>query len=97
MENILKTRKIVKYYVLFNLVLAFVSVPLNFFLILQEDQDLAEKVNTMSPSQMAILIALIALGTGLFILVFWIFYRILYGILLKRLNRNYQELKKLED
>lgn len=97
MESILKTRRIVKYYVIFNLCLAFVSVPLNFFLVLQEDQDLATKVSAMNPSQMAILVALITLGTGVFIFIFWVFYRILYGILLKRLNKNYQELKKLED
>jgi len=26
----------------------------------------------------------------------WLFYKLLYGILLKRLKRNYQELKRLE-
>lgn len=97
MENILKTRKVVKYYVIFNLFLAFVSVPLTFFLVLQEDPQLATTVNDLSASQMAILIAALALGTGIFILLFWVFYRLLYGILLKRLNHNYKELKRLED
>ncbi|WP_115462408.1 hypothetical protein [Winogradskyella aurantiaca] len=97
MESILRTRKIVKYYVIYNLFLAFISIPLSFYLMLQEDQQLATEVSNMNSGQMAILIALITAVTGLFIFVFWIFYRILYGILLKRLNRNYQELKKLED
>jgi hypothetical protein len=97
MQSILRTRKIVKYYVIYNLFLAFISIPLSFYLMLQEDQELASKVSDMNTGQMAILIALIAAVTGVFIFVFWIFYRILYGILLKRLNRNYQELKKLED
>ena len=97
MENILRTRKIVKYYVIYNLFLAFISIPLSFYLMLQEDQDLAAQVSSMNSGQMAILIALITAVTGAFIFVFWIFYRILYGILLKRLNKNYQELKKLEN
>ena len=28
--------------------------------------------------------------------VIWLFYKLLYGILLKRLNRNYKELEKLD-
>jgi hypothetical protein len=96
MESILKTRKIVKYYVIYNLFLAFISIPLSFYLMLQEDQELAAQVSGMNSGQMAILIALITAVTGLFIFVFWVFYRILYGILLRRLNQNYKELKKLE-
>jgi len=97
MESILRTRKIVKYYVIYNLFLAFISIPLSFYLMLQEDQELAAQVAGMNSGQMAILIALITAVTGAFIFVFWVFYRILYGILLKRLNKNYQELKKLEN
>jgi hypothetical protein len=97
MESILKTRKIVKYYVIYNLFLAFISIPLSFYLMLQEDQELAAQVGAMNSGQIAILIAVITAVTGVFIFIFWVFYRILYGILLKRLNHNYKELKKLED
>jgi hypothetical protein len=97
MESILKTRKIVKYYVIYNLFLAFISIPLSFYLMLQEDQELANQVGNMNSGQLAILIALFTAVTGAFIFVFWVFYRILYGILLKRLNQNYKELKRLED
>jgi len=96
MQSILRTRKIVKYYVIYNLFLAFISIPLSFYLMLQEDQELASQVSAMNAGQTAILIAMITAVTGVFIFVFWIFYRLLYGILLKRLNRNYEELKKLE-
>ena len=34
--------------------------------------------------------------TGVLLVVIWLFYRVLYGILLKRLKENYSELKKLE-
>ena len=33
---------------------------------------------------------------GIFSLFVWLFYRLIYGILLKRLYHNYEELKKLE-
>lgn len=96
MERIIKTRKIIKYYVIYNLSLAFISIPLSFYLMLQEDQELAAQVGDMNSGQIAILIALIVAVTAVFIFVFWIFYRILYGILLKRLNQNYKELKVLD-
>ena len=61
MKNILKTRKVVKYYVVYNLIMVCLSI-----------------------------------ATLIFALVIWLFYKLLYGILLKRLNRNYKELKKIE-
>lgn len=97
MEKIIKTRKIVKYYVIYNLCLAFISIPLSFYLMLQENQELATTVGSMNSGQMAILIALIVALTGAFIFVFWLFYRIIYGILLKRLNQNYKDLKAIEN
>jgi len=33
---------------------------------------------------------------GIILGIIWLFYRLLYGILLKRLKKNYIELKKLE-
>jgi hypothetical protein len=32
----------------------------------------------------------------LFVGLFWLFYRLIYGILLKKLYRNYHELKKID-
>ena len=41
-----------------------------------------------------IIIALIAtIGVSF---IYWLFYKLIYGLLLKRLNRNYNELKKLD-
>lgn len=97
MERIIKTRKIIKYYVIYNLCLAFISIPLSFYLMLQENEELATQVEGMNSGQMAILMAMIVALTGVFIFVFWLFYRIIYGILLKRLNHNYKELKAIEN
>jgi hypothetical protein len=41
-------------------------------------------------------IAIVSIALFLLLGVIWLFYRLLYGILLKRLNRNYKELKKLD-
>jgi F0F1-type ATP synthase membrane subunit b/b' len=32
----------------------------------------------------------------IFMVLLWFFYKLIYGILLKKLNRNYKELSKLE-
>jgi dolichyl-phosphate-mannose--protein O-mannosyl transferase len=46
--------------------------------------------------QVIVILGIILLFVGLLVFVFWIFYKILYGILLKKLNVNYQELKKID-
>ena len=41
-------------------------------------------------------IVFIIIVTATFTFLFWLFYRLLYGILLKKLSRNYEELKKID-
>lgn len=96
MESILKTRKIVKYYVAYNLILAFLSMGIGLFYASKNDPNIATKLEGIEDTQMLIY-ALIAFAiTSAFVAVIWLFYKLLYGILTKRLNRNYNELKKLE-
>ncbi|MEO6346291.1 MAG: hypothetical protein ABIO60_00140 [Aquaticitalea sp.] len=101
MENILKTRRTVKNYVAFNLVYLVVATAIALFV--QFDQN--PQIIGMAHSAAAdgnlfvfyarfILITAIFLVGAIAILLF--FYWLIYGILLKRLNRNYNELKKLE-
>ncbi|PKG51403.1 MULTISPECIES: hypothetical protein [Olleya] len=96
MQNILKTRKIIKYYVLYNLVLASVSMILAFIYTSSHDPLLAEKIDHFTNKQYIAMIGMFMLVTIVFVAVIWLFYKLLYGILLKRLNRNYKELKKIE-
>ncbi|MEH6535537.1 MAG: hypothetical protein V7719_04035 [Psychroserpens sp.] len=96
MENILNTRKIIKYYVIYSLVMAFVSVIIGIYYTLYHNPEVSKQFAEFSDKQMFVATTLMVLFTLVFILVFWLFYRIIYGILLKRLNRNYNELKKLE-
>jgi len=101
MESILRTRKIVKYYVIYNLIfLAFSSVIVFFFTFTNSPevtQQLAELQPGSETTGFWIAIAFAFFVTILiFGLLIWLFYRLIYGILLKQLNRNYKELKKLE-
>lgn len=96
MQNILKTRKIIKYYVLYNLVLASVSMILAFIYTSSHNPLLAEKIDHFTNKQYIAMIGMFMLVTIVFVAVIWLFYKLLYGILLRRLNRNYKELKKIE-
>ncbi|UKM63543.1 hypothetical protein GSB9_00086 [Flavobacteriaceae bacterium GSB9] len=97
MESILRTRKIIKYYVLYNLVMAGVSLLIGFYFAFTHNPELANQVAHFSKEETMMATAIIVISTVVFILVIWLFYKLIYGLLLKRLNRNYRELKRLDD
>ncbi|BAO74314.1 hypothetical protein [Winogradskyella sp. PG-2] len=96
MEKILKTRKVIKYYVIFNLSLIFLSIPLSIYFEYQENPEFHQQIVDASTSQMLVLYAVAVIIAAVFLVLIWLFYKLIYGVLLKRLNRNYDELKKLE-
>ncbi|WP_439151753.1 hypothetical protein [Winogradskyella sp.] len=96
MESILRTRKVIKYYVIYNLVMIFISIPLSLYFEFNQNAEFHDQVASFDSKQMIMLYAIVILVTAVFVIVIWLFYKLLYGILLKRLNRNYDELKKLE-
>ena len=96
MENILKTRKIIKYYVLYNLIMAGSSIMIGTYYALHNDSQIAHQLATAGNKKMLLIIAFLLLFTSIFIGVIWLFYKLIYGLLLKQLNRNYKEIKKLE-
>ncbi len=96
MESILSTRKVIKYYVLYNLVMAGISLLIGFYYAFNHDPNAVKVVEHLDNKGIIILTIVITLFIAVFILIIWLFYRLLYGLLLKRLNRNYKELKKLE-
>tara|TARA_R110002124_G_scaffold145631_1_gene310919 strand:- start:3423 stop:4055 length:633 start_codon:yes stop_codon:yes gene_type:complete len=96
MESILKTRKVIKYYVVFNLTIIFLSIPLSFYFEYNENLEFHKQIVEFSTNQMLVLYAFVVLVAGVFLILLWLFYRLIYGVLLKRLNKNYEELKKLE-
>ena len=101
MSNILRVRKTVKYYVYYNLagfVLATVIVNSVIFTnpeMLVETlnpQKLNVDLNTLiSVSLITQIIAILIM-----LLILWLFYKVTYGNLLKKLHKNYTELHSLE-
>jgi len=91
LANILNTRKAVKYYIYYNITMAALIGIHMFYKIFNSELFL----NKLPENTNMIMVWLVALG--LFVLalfIFWGFYRILYGILLKKLKNNYYELDK---
>lgn len=96
MESILKTRRVIKYYVIYNLVMVSISMLVGTYFAIVNDPKLADSISHFNNNQIFMAYAIIIGATAFLILIIWLFYKLLYGLLLKRLNRNYQELKNLE-
>lgn len=99
--NILKTRKVVKQYIAFNLgSFAILVIVLGGYGIYWGYIDAAIKNGDLHPEMpfriAVISILILVLATAFFTFLFWLFYKLLYGILLKRLLKNYEELKKID-
>ena len=101
MKKILKVRKTVNYYVFYNLASAFlISMVINFTMF-SDTEKLEMVMNpknlTMDLSQvMTITIISQLIALTLILILMWLFYRLIYGVLLRKLNKNYKELVKLE-
>ncbi|WP_055448371.1 hypothetical protein [Lacinutrix mariniflava] len=96
MESILSTRKVIKYYVGYNLIMAVVAMILGSYYATQTDPKVVELMAKADTNGKLIMAAIIIVMTVVFVGLIWLFYKLIYGILMKRLNRNYKELKKLE-
>jgi hypothetical protein len=93
LRDILKTRKTVKYYIYYNLLMMGI-LGLHFFYIIMNSEMFISKLP--ENANITVLWVTAILLWGLFILLVWCFYRIIYGIFLKKLQRNYGELRKRE-
>jgi hypothetical protein len=101
MENILKTRRTVKQYVAFNLIYLVIATVIVLFIEFDRDSDLINQAQQAAANGEAFKFYAVIIATTLLLLVVAIvvlllFYWLVYGILLKRLNKNYSELKKME-
>jgi len=98
MSAILKTRKTVQYYVWYNLGMIVITAILSFFIAFVYNPDmkfLREKL-ALNGKAMFVTIGILFLVILGFFGLFWCFYRIIYGTLLRRLYTNYKELKKID-
>ena len=100
-SRILKTRKVVKQYIAFNLsFFAFFCIVFGGYLFYEGYLEGASK-NGIAHPEMPLNIALISfivliIATAIFTFAFWLIYKLIYGILLKRLQNNFEELKKID-
>lgn len=95
MKSILNTRKTVNYYIWYNLSMIIVGTILGFILAFNTDPNLI-KLTQHNDSVFYIAIAVCLVAVVVLLGLFWLFYRLLYGILLKKLYKNYNELKKID-
>jgi|TARA_B100001059_G_scaffold235005_1_gene279250 hypothetical protein len=101
MEQILKTRKTVKHYVIFNLLFLYISIVIGLFIELNNNPDVALRTAEFTVSGdyyifYGIMLATTLLMMALLTAILLGFYYLIYGILLKKLKNNYKELKKIE-
>lgn len=100
MQDILKARKTVQYYVWYNLGMITASMFLGFamaFFFNPQASILKEKIAHENGNMtLVITVCVVFLTTVIFVGIFWLFYKLLYGILLRKLNNNYKELKKID-
>ncbi|TRW23132.1 hypothetical protein FMM05_15690 [Flavobacterium zepuense] len=101
MANILNTRKAVSNYIYTNLAFIIVSFVVLVFVLFNTDPDLINAIQKSEANGEKItfyltIFVFLVICIAIFIVLVWLFYRLLYGFLLKRLNRNYDELKKID-
>ncbi len=100
MQKILKVRRTVNYYVIYNLTFLFVSAIMIMTAMYFYDPTVKKLLEISENGQGNItswgLILLSAAFIIVLLVVFWLFYKLLYGILMRRLKRNYKELNKYE-
>ena len=92
MGSILKTRRTVKHYVWFNLIFFTVSyIAVSYIMYANAAFETANA--NVSP---LMLFATLAIVLVVILVVLLLFYRLVYGILTRRLKKNYTELAKIE-
>ncbi|MFV8323331.1 hypothetical protein [Flavobacterium sp. LB3P21] len=98
MQDILKTRKTVQYYVWYNLGMLVFSLIVGFIIAFAYNPEMdafKQQINS-SAKIMAITIGVLSIFSIALFGLLWLFYRVLYGTLLRRLYANYKELKKID-
>ncbi len=94
MENILKTRRTVKQYIIVNISLFALVMITTMGYVLFTGEFNENIVENQPPIWLVVSITLLV--TVIFVICIALFYRVIYGILTSRLKRNYTELEKLE-
>lgn len=91
MKNIIKTRKTVKYYIYYNIGIAAV-IGVHIFYKVFTSATFKETIP--EDTNLIVLWALALVLFSIVLLMLWGIYRLIYGLLLKKLKVNYSELEK---
>lgn len=99
--DILKTRKVVKQYIAFNLTsFAILLILAGSYGVYRGYMDIAIKNGDLHPHLPLTFILIsgliLVVATGIMTFVFWFVYKLIYGALLKKLQKNHMELKKID-
>ena len=99
MNNIIRTRKTVKYYIYYNIGAIALSSAYIYYVIFSNEENirLYRQVTNIGDdfSNTTLLITLI-ITIFVVVALFLLFYRVIYGILLGRLKKNFKELELLD-
>ncbi|MDG1385128.1 MAG: hypothetical protein P8P50_06285 [Flavobacteriaceae bacterium] len=102
MERILKTRKTVKHYVIFNLVFVCISIVIGVYIEITNNPEVQTLINGIEADGAKnvtifylIVVGISILAMALITAILLGFYYLIYGLLLKRLKANYKDLKEL--
>lgn len=89
MKQILKTKKTVNYYIYCNIFLILVGLLVTIFDIITNQGEVNIYVTLLS-------IGLVLIICSLFLFIIWLYYKVIYGFLIKKLMKNYKELEKID-
>ena len=101
MQSIVSTRRTVQNYIWYNLFIITLTIIISIVMMFTHNPEVTEIMQQQVSEGhesifICVCVALSILFIGLIIGLFWLFYKLLYGILLKKLFTNYKELKKIE-
>lgn len=101
MASILRVRKTVSNYIFVNIAYTLASLIIIFAVYFKTDIRLSDALHGAEAEGKALefyLIIIIStlLWISIFVAAIYLFYRLIYGLLLKRLRKNYDELKKID-
>ncbi|MBC7605648.1 MAG: hypothetical protein H7199_01655 [Burkholderiales bacterium] len=101
MQNILRTLKTVQQYIWYNLGIVTLSIVISIVMLIYHNPQMIGLFHKAQAEGRSIFFITLCTAVSivfvlLIISIFWLFYKLLYGILLKKLLTNYKELKKIE-
>jgi hypothetical protein len=92
-EQILKTRKIVTYYIYWNIIIGGMAGSLSF---IEGWNSVENRTVDKHNHDLEVNFITIIIAATIIMAVIWLFYRLLYGRFLSKLNENYVELQKID-